>query len=104
MKDFGKIAKPLHKLTNKDARFKWTGECQSAFDQLKSILINTPILAFPDLSKPFILDTDASDLAIGAVLAQIQDGSERVIAYASRTLGKAKRKYCVTKKELLAPS
>ena len=64
MKDFGKIAKPLHKLTNKDARFKWTGECQSAFDQLKSILINTPILAFPDLSKPFILDTDASDMAI----------------------------------------
>ena len=98
VKDFGKIAKPLHKLTKKDARFKWAGDCQSAFDQLKSILINAPILAFPDFSTPFILDTDASDMTIGAVLSQIQDGSERVIAYASRTLGKTERKYCVTKK------
>ena len=62
----------------------------------------SPILSYPNFSKPFILDTDASDTAIGAVLSQMQGGQEKVIAYASRTLSKSERKYCVTKKELLA--
>ena len=66
------------------------------------MLITAPILAHPDFSKPFILDTDASDQAIGAVLAQRFDNKERVVAYASRTLTKTERKYCVTRKELLA--
>jgi len=56
----------------------------------------------PNWSKPFILDKDASDLGIGAVLSQIHNDKEHVIAYASRTLTKAERNYCVTKKELLA--
>ena len=66
------------------------------------MLITAPILAHPDFSKPFILDTDASDQAIGAVLAQRFDNKERVVAYASRTLMKTEHKYCVTRKELLA--
>ena len=60
-------------------------------------------MAFPDCTKPFILDTDASDIGIGAVLSQFDvNGRERVNAYASRTLSKPERRYCVTIKELLS--
>jgi transposase InsO family protein len=89
-------------LTEKDRKFTWNEECQLAFEQLKTRLTTAPILTFPDFSCPFILDTDASGVGIGAVLSQIQDGKERVIAYASRKLSKAERKYSVTKQELLA--
>ena len=65
-------------------------------------LIHAPILSFPNFSEPFILDTDASNTAIGAVLSQRIDGQEKVVAYASRALTKSERKYCVTRKELLA--
>ena len=82
--------------------FKWTNDCQSSFDKLKYILTSGPVLAHPDFSKEFILDTDASDKAIGAVLSQVIDGRERVCAYASRCLSKSEKRYCVTRKELLA--
>ena len=58
--------------------------------------VPSPILALPDCNKPLILDTDASDTGIGAVLSQVVDGKEQVISYASRTLSNAERKYCVT--------
>ena len=61
------------------------------------------MLTYPDYSKPFILDTDASDTGIGAVLSQTDsEGGERVVAYASRLLSKPERQYCVTRRELLA--
>ena len=65
-------------------------------------LIQTPNLSYPNFNESFILDTDASNFAIGAVLSQNIDGQEKVAAYASRALTKSERKYCVTRKELLA--
>ena len=104
IKSFALIAKPLQYLTEKNAPFEWTAACQKSFDDLRKCLASAPIrLAYPDNSKPFLLDTDASDVRIGAVLSQIQDNeSEGVIAYASRSLSRQEQKYCVTRKELLA--
>ena len=102
IKDFSAIAQPLHALTRKNVPFSWTDKCQASFDELKKILIGPDIMAFPADTGTFILDTDACDSSIGAVLSQIQDNRERVIAYASRSLNKSERNYCVTDKELLA--
>jgi len=96
------IAKPLHQLTEKNRQFVWTKECSNAFIALKDALVSAPVLSYPDFTQPFILDTDASDFAVAAVLSQTIDGQERPIAYASRSLNKCERKYCVTRKELLA--
>jgi hypothetical protein len=60
----------LHKLTEKGRKFEWTNECQSTFEELRNQLVSSPILAHPDFSKKFILDTDASNEAIGALLSQ----------------------------------
>src|SRR6267154_942659 len=102
IKDFGQIAAPLHALTGKHSRFCWTEACEVAFEELKSRLISSPILAMPTDSGEYRLDTDASNYAIGAVLSQVQNGEERVIAYASRTLSQPEKNYCVTRRELLA--
>ena len=103
IKDFATIAKPLHHLPEKTTQFQWNDHCQRAFDHLRQCLTNAPVLIFPDYSKNFILDTDASDTGIGAVLSQLDDNNrECVVAYASRTLSKTERRYCVTRKELLS--
>ena len=102
IKDFAKVADPLHRLTEKQRPFNWTEDCTQSFQRLKTFLTTAPILAYPRDSGKFILDTDASNTGIGAVLSQEQDGEERVIAYSSRSLSKAERRYCVTRKELLA--
>ena len=100
--NFAVIASPLHRLTEKYTQFVWTDVAQKAFDDLKTALTSPPILAMPTLTDKYVLDTDASDFCIGAVLSQVQDGEERVIAYASRTLSRPERNYCVTRRELLA--
>ncbi|MCG8075029.1 MAG: reverse transcriptase, partial [Candidatus Thiodiazotropha taylori] len=99
---FSMIAKPLYRLTEKEQSFLWSDECDESFRTLKKKLTGAPVLAYPDFSEAFILDTDASDSNIGAVLSQIQNGTERVICYGSRSLSKAEKKYCVTRTELLA--
>ena len=100
--DFATIAAPLHKLTHKNVGFEWTEECENSFQILKKKLTTSPILTFPDFSLPFILDTGASGVGIGAVLSQKQNRCEKVIAYASRKLSKTEQNYSVTKRELLA--
>ena len=92
----------MTELTKKEIPFVWTEQRQAAFDTLKSKLTTAPILAYPRIGVGFILDTDASKDAIGAVLSQEEDGRERVTAYASSTLSKAEQNYCVTRRELLA--
>ena len=102
IRGFADVARPLHRLTEKARKFLWDKECEEAFQTLKGRLQQAPILAYPNPEGDFILDTDASGDGIGAVLSQIQQGEERVIAYASRTLSRPERNYCVTRRELLA--
>ena len=99
---YSKIVGPLTELTKKGQRFVWSEACQEAFQTLKAKLSSPPILAMPNDYDVFLLDTDASDRSIGAVLAQVQNGQERVIAYAGRCLNRAEANYCITRKELLA--
>ena len=99
---FAEKARPLHKASETSTKFEWTPEAQAAFDSLKLKLTSTPIIAFTCLKEPFILYTDASQFAMGAVLAQAQDGKERAICYASTSLSKSQTKYSATRRELLA--
>ena len=97
---FSKVAGPLHALTKKDVDYVWSPECEKAFQQLKELLTTAPLLSFPDFSRPFILETDASGAGLCAVLAQKQpDGTVHPIAYASRTLQKAEKNYGITELE-----
>ena len=102
VKNFAAIAGPLHALTRKDAVFHWSADCQTAFDQLKTLLTTSPITAFPDFSQAFRLYTDASTAGLGVILAQVRDGKERIICCASRSLNQAEKAYPATKLECLA--
>ena len=109
IKGYTKIARPLHELTSgdyakcKNHKVDWNIRCNDSFEALKSICSECPVLAYADYTKPFVLHTDASTTGLGAVLYQKQeDGKERVIAYASRTLNKSERNYDAHKLEFLA--
>ncbi len=85
------------------ARFIWTDECEHAFQRLKELLCSAPILTYPDFGKEFVLQTNASDYGVGAVLSQLDDlGNENVIAYASKALSPREQKYSTTDKEVFA--
>lgn len=99
---FGDVARPLYQLCRHDCEFQWDESCDTAFDKLKDLLISAPILGYPNRCGKFILDTDASAYAVGAVISQIQEGQEKVISYASKTLSPSERNYCTTRRELLA--
>jgi hypothetical protein len=103
IKDFAKIMKPLTKCLKKKAKININDpEYIKAFELGKTIITNHPILQYPDFNKPFILTTDASNVALGAVLSQGEIGSDKPIAYASRTLSDTEQKYSTIEKELLA--
>ena len=112
IKNFSKITKPIREvitgLENQSKRaakktyIEWTDTAESAFEALKTMCVSTPILAYPNYQLPFILHTDSSTDGLGAVLYQKQDGKQRVIAYASRSVSKAESNYPAHKLEFLA--
>ena len=102
LRDLATKANPLHRLTAKGVEWEWTEEAQHAFNLMKEGLTTAPVLGYPDPGLPYILDSEASDTGVGAVLSQLQGGEERVVAYYSKTLAAPERNYCVTRKELLA--
>ena len=97
IEEFAEIAQPLHALTEKDRPFQWCPTCEEAFQRLLRCLSSTPILGYPDFHQQFVVETDASNMGLGAVLRQ----GQTVIEYASRTLNKAERNYSATEKECL---
>ncbi|KAF7661328.1 hypothetical protein LDENG_00264150 [Lucifuga dentata] len=101
---YAKLAALLYRLTSGDPKRKilWTVGCEEAFHSLKEKLTSAPLLGYPDYKLPFLLQIDASGEGLGAVLAQMQDGVERVISYASRGLSPAETHYPAHKLEFLA--
>lgn len=103
--DYATLAAPLTDLTrnSKPTRVSWTPECANAFDQLKQSLCASPVLKSPEWDRPFILQTDASDRGVGAMLRQPDnDGSDRLVAYFSRKLLPREERYSTIEKECLA--
>ena len=90
IKNFAAVASPLHHAltVGNEETFVRTTACDRAFSELRKCLVDAPALSYPRFDKEFILDTNASDFGMGAVLSEIQDGEEKVIVYASRTLSK----------------
>jgi len=96
------LAQLLNRLTAKGVAWQWSPVKQQAFDHLKGCLLVAPAFACRDPALEYILDTYASDHNIGAVLSQVQQGREVVVAYYSKSLSPTERNYCTTRKELLA--
>ncbi len=98
----------MNRLLEAEQPFVWTDMCQQSFEDLKSALTGDEVMSFPQDDGLYILDCDASDRGIGSVLSQMQWCSkvqtmvERLIAYASKSLTKTQRRYCVTRIELLS--
>ena len=96
------IAEPLSRLTKKNQPFVWSEEAQDSFERLKRAMMEAATLAYPFPEIPCILDTDASDVAVGAVLSQVINGEEKPIAFFLQVLGPTQKNYCPTRRELLA--
>ncbi len=102
VKDFSKLAAPLNKLVGKNVPFVWNATCDQSFNHLKNVLSSEPVVIMPDFSVPFKIYTDASNLAVGAVLAQDRDGCKHVGAYASRALNSTQKRWSTFDRELWA--
>uniref|UniRef100_A0A8C1MIS2 Gypsy retrotransposon integrase-like protein 1 n=1 Tax=Cyprinus carpio TaxID=7962 RepID=A0A8C1MIS2_CYPCA len=102
--NFSSLASPLTDLTRKGQPEKvpWNPETESAFQRVKAALTSEPVLRAPDFNRPFLVQTDASDTGLGAVLSQVIDGEEHPVIYISRKLTSAERRYAAVEKEALA--
>ena len=99
---FSLTAKPLTNLIKKDVDFEWSDETQTAYDPIRNSLTDLSQLFLPDLNKPFIIQTDASEVGLGAILMQERDSLRLPIWFASRALKPAETRYSVSEKECLA--
>ena len=99
---FATVSEPLTRLLKKAQRWEWGEEQESAFAQIRDRLASAPTLSCPDFQIPFVLQTDASSVGLGAVLIQHIEDVENIIAFASRALSDPERKYSVTEQECLA--
>lgn len=99
---YSHLTAPITDLLKKSKKFKWSEEAEKALEELKSVLTSAPVLANPDYTRPFIIETDASQLAVGAALLQEFDDGKRIIGYYSKKLSSTQRKYAATEKECLA--
>ena len=101
--NFSVIAEPLTNLLSKRMRFKWTSDCQNAFDKLKAILRSEPVLLAPNFNKEFKLAVDASDVGAGGVLLQEDDnGVDHPVCYFSKKFNKHQKNYSTVEKECLS--
>ena len=101
--NYALIAKPLMALTHQDTKFPWTSDHHTAFNTLKSALIEAPILHYPDPSENYILYTDASDDACGAQLSQEHDGQELPVAFLCNTFTQTPNKSGALQNRKLVP-
>lgn len=100
--DYSRITAPITDLLKKGKkRFIWTEEAETAFNELKSVLTSAPVLANPDFGKPFTIESDASENAVGAALVQEQHGETRVVGFFSKKLSCTQWKYSAVEKECL---
>ena len=102
IKDFARIAAPLTNLTRKNHPFTWSLREGEAFNALKTVLQQAPVLQLADQTRPYIVTTDASDYAMGAVLSQVWDDGEHPVAFESRKMNPAEQNYPTHERELLA--
>ena len=100
--NFSQIAEPLYSLLKKGTKFNWSTKQQKAFDTLKTRLATAPVLALPVDDAQIVVDCDASDTGVGAVLSMILNGEEKPICYASRTYSQQETNWCITRREMLA--
>ena len=102
--NFSSVAAPLHALTqNKQPHHvKWTEEAEKAFNCLREALSTEPVLVTADFQHPFVLQTDASETGLGAVLSQVRNGEEHPVTFISRKLLKHEQNYATVEKECLA--
>jgi hypothetical protein len=99
---YSKLARPLNDLMKKGKKFKWTTECQEAFDTIKKQFTEEAVLLMPDQSKPFQIKSDASKVATGMVLTQLDsNGNRHPVAFLSKTFSETERKYEIYDRELL---
>lgn len=100
IKGFAKIAHSLTEKTSESVKFEWTEDMDKAFESLKTALTTAPVLIYPDYEKPFIVATDTSNTAVGAVGSQLdEDGRENPIQYASRTSINVEKNYSAFERE-----
>jgi len=103
IKNFARIAAPLHVLVRKEQKWKWEQEQEKAFGKLKAVFTTEPVLAIPDIDREMKVEVDTSDYAMGGVLlTKCEDGKWRLVAFISKLLNATEQNYEIHDKEMLA--